>query len=116
LLYKYILSLFVDVRKSVPYNIAILKGVICMQRMTNPTQARKDLYKIIKSVNENSTPIEINGRTEEDSAVIMSAKDYKSLQETLYLANDGTLDKVHKAMKDDSGDIDITNGVDWNNI
>lgn len=87
-----------------------------MERMVNPTQARKDFYKIIKSVNENSTPIEINGRTEDDSAVIMSARDYKSWQETLYLANDGTLDKVHKAMKSDSGEIDITNGVDWDNI
>lgn len=84
--------------------------------MTNPSQARKDLYKIIKSVNENSIPIEINGRTENDSAVIMSAKDYKSLQETLYLMSDGTLDKVHRAMKDNSGYIDITNGVDWNEI
>lgn len=87
-----------------------------MQRMTNPTQARKDFYKIIKSVNENSTPIEINGRTEDDSAVIMSAKDYRSLQETLYLMNDGTLNKIHKAIADDSGETDITNGVDWDKI
>ncbi|CAM3218522.1 type II toxin-antitoxin system Phd/YefM family antitoxin [Lactiplantibacillus plajomi] len=87
-----------------------------MQRMTNPTQARKDLYKIIKAVNEDSTPIEINGRTEDDSAVIMSAKDYRALQETLYLMNDGTLSKVHRAMKDDSGETDITNGVDWDKI
>lgn len=87
-----------------------------MQRMVNPTQARKDFYKIIKSVNEDSTPIEINGRSEEDSAVIMSSKDYRALQETLYLMHDGTLDKVHKAVKDDSGDLDITNGVDWDKI
>ncbi|CAJ1179101.1 hypothetical protein FD33_GL002429 [Companilactobacillus paralimentarius DSM 13238 = JCM 10415] len=87
-----------------------------MQRMVNPTQARKDFYKIIKSVNEDSTPIEINGRSEDDSAVIMSSRDYKALQETLYLMNDGTLNKVHKAVNDDSGDMDITNGVDWDRI
>ena len=87
-----------------------------MQRTVNPTQARKDFYKIIKSVDEDSTPIEINGRSEEDSAVIMSSKDYRALQETLYLMHDGTLDKVHKAAKDDSGDLDITNGVDWDKI
>lgn len=86
-----------------------------MKRMTNPIQAKKDFYKIIKFVNENSTPVEINGRTENESAVIMSAKDYKSLQETLYLMNDGTLNKVHKAI-DDSDEIDITNGVDWNKL
>ncbi|WP_368791026.1 type II toxin-antitoxin system Phd/YefM family antitoxin [Companilactobacillus farciminis] len=55
-----------------------------MRRMTNPIQAKKEFYKIIKFLNENSTPVEINGRTENESAVIMSAKDYKSLQETLY--------------------------------
>lgn len=87
-----------------------------MQRMVNPTQARKDFYKIIKSVNEDSTPIEINGRSEDDSAVIMSSRDYKALQETLYLMNDGTLNKVNKAVNDDSGDMDITNGVDWDRI
>ena len=86
-----------------------------MQRMTNPIQAKKDFYKIIKFVNENSTPVEINGKTENESAVIMSAKDYRSLQETLYLMNDGTLNKVHRVI-DDSDEIDITNGVDWNKL
>lgn len=84
-----------------------------MRRMTNPIQAKKEFYKIIKFVNENSIPVEINGRTENESAVIMSAKDYRSLQETLYLMNDGTLNKVHRVI-DDSDEIDITNGVDWN--
>ncbi|WP_246013782.1 type II toxin-antitoxin system Phd/YefM family antitoxin [Companilactobacillus suantsaicola] len=87
-----------------------------MQRTLNPTQARKDFYKIIKSVNDDSTPIEINGRTENDSAVLMSVKDYRAIQETLYLMNDGTLDKVHRAEKDDSGFTDITNGVHWDEI
>ena len=83
--------------------------------MTNPIQAKKEFYKIIKFVNENSIPVEINGRTENESAVIMSAKDYKSLQETLYLMNDGTLNRV-RGVIDDSDEIDITNGVDWNKL
>lgn len=87
-----------------------------MKKIVSPVQARKDLYKIIKSVNEDSTPIKINGESEEDSAVIMSFKDYEALQETLYLINDRTLDKVHKVAKDDSGDFDVTAGVDWNKI
>ena len=90
-------------------------GNHAMKRMTNPIQAKKDFYKIIKFVNENSTPVEINGRTENESAVIMSAKDYKSLQETLYLMNDGTLNRV-RGVIDDSDEIDITNGVDWNKL
>lgn len=87
-----------------------------MTKMVNPAQAKKDLYKIIKSVNENSTTIEINGRTEDESAVIMSAKYYRSLQETLYLLNTGALDKVRERMRDDSGYTDITNGVDWDKL
>ncbi|ATO47587.1 hypothetical protein LF20184_06745 [Companilactobacillus farciminis KCTC 3681 = DSM 20184] len=83
--------------------------------MTNPIQAKKDFYKIIKFVNEPPTPVEINGRTEDESAVIMSAKDYKSLQETLYLMNDGTLNKVHTVI-DNSDEIDITNDADWNKL
>lgn len=86
-----------------------------MRRMTNPIQAKKEFYKIIKFVNENSIPIEINGRIENESAVIMSAKDNKSLQETLYLMNDGTLNRV-RGVIDDSDEIDITNGVDWNKL
>ncbi|MCV3763521.1 type II toxin-antitoxin system Phd/YefM family antitoxin [Companilactobacillus farciminis] len=86
-----------------------------MRRMTNPIQAKKEFYKIIKFVNETSTPVEINGRTENESAVIMSAKDYRSFQETLYLMNDGTLNKVHK-VSDDSDEIDITNSIDWDKI
>lgn len=86
-----------------------------MRRMTNPIQAKKEFYKIIKFVNENSIPVEINDRTENESAVIMSAKDYKSLQETLYLMNDGTLNRV-RGVIDDSDEIDITNGVDWNKL
>ena len=83
--------------------------------MTNPIQAKKDFYKIIKFVNKNSTPVEINGRIENESAVIISAKDYKSLQETLYLMNEGTPNRVREVI-DDSDEIDITNGVDWNKL
>jgi len=84
--------------------------------MTNLSQARKNLYNIIESVNKNSKPIEIIGPTPEESAVIMSLKDYRSFKETMYLLNDGTLNKVHQNMTDNSEGIDITNGVDWDSI
>lgn len=38
------------------------------------------------------------------------------IQATLYLMNDGTLDKVHKAEENDSGFIDITDGVNWDEV
>lgn len=81
-----------------------------------PTQLRNNIYKSIRAVNENSVPIEINGKTDQDSAVLMSKKDYESLKETIYLTNTGTLKKVHERENDDSGFTDITNGVDWDNL
>jgi len=84
--------------------------------MTNLSQARKNLYNIIESVNKNSIPIEIIGPTPDESAVIMSLKDYRSFKETMYLLNDGILNKVHQNMTDNSEEIDITNGVDWDSI
>jgi len=46
-------------------------------------QAQNELCKLIQMVNEKSIPIEIRGKTEADSVVIMSAKCYKAMQEQL---------------------------------
>lgn len=79
-------------------------------------QAKSNVCSINESVNKDSTPIEIIGPTPDESAVIMSLKDYRSFKETMYLLNDGTLNKVHQNMTDNSEEIDITNGVDWDSI
>ncbi|WP_338214362.1 hypothetical protein [Companilactobacillus muriivasis] len=52
----------------------------------------------------------------DESAVIMSLKDYRSFKETLYLLNDGTLNKVHQNMTDNAKEMDITGGIDWDKI
>lgn len=87
-----------------------------MKKVISPNEARENLFEIIKSVNENSTPIEINGPTENKSAVIMSVKEYNAIKETLYLLNNGTLDQIHKRMHDKSGFTDISNGINWDKI
>lgn len=50
----------------------------------NATNARKNFYKLLQEVNDNSTPITItnsNGK----NAVLMSEEDYEAIAETLYL-------------------------------
>lgn len=82
----------------------------------NKYKAKNNFYSILKTINENSEPIEIIGDSEEDSAVIISKSEFKSIQESLYLINDGTLNKIQLVLNDDSGEIDITDGIDWENI
>ncbi|KRM18534.1 hypothetical protein FD31_GL000014 [Companilactobacillus nantensis DSM 16982] len=78
--------------------------------------AQQNLLEIIKVVNQTDTSMEILDSLGSSQAVIMSVKEYRAIPETLYLMNDGTLNKVHKAMQDKSGEIDLTNGIDWNKI
>jgi len=49
----------------------------------NVTNARKDLYRIVDTVNETHEPIEITGKNH--SAVLVGKDDWRSIQETLYL-------------------------------
>lgn len=49
----------------------------------NATKARTNLYQIIKSVDENNEPVIITGK--ENNAVLISEKDWRALEETVYL-------------------------------
>ncbi|MCP4177471.1 MAG: type II toxin-antitoxin system Phd/YefM family antitoxin [bacterium] len=49
----------------------------------NITNARKDLYRIVESVNLSHEPVHITGKN--SSAVLIGEDDWKSIQETLYL-------------------------------
>ncbi len=51
----------------------------------NITNARKDLYKIVESVNESHEPIHITGK--KSSAVLVGEDDWKSIEEMLYLSS-----------------------------
>jgi prevent-host-death family protein len=51
----------------------------------NITNARKDLYKIVRQVVESHEPIHITGK--QGDAVIISVEDWKNIQETLYLTS-----------------------------
>ncbi|WP_128375835.1 type II toxin-antitoxin system Phd/YefM family antitoxin [Streptomyces cavernae] len=47
------------------------------------SEARRDLFPLIKRVNDDHTPIRISSKG--GDAVLMSADDYESWQETIYL-------------------------------
>ncbi len=47
------------------------------------TRARQDLYRLIDEVTASSEPIQITGRR--GDAVLISAADWESIEETLYL-------------------------------
>lgn len=47
------------------------------------SEARRDLFPLLKQVNEDHTPVRISSKG--GDAVLMSADDYASWQETVYL-------------------------------
>lgn len=91
-----------------------MRGVILMQ-ITTPTNARKDLYALLRSVNSTHEPIIISGKDEESGAVLLSLKDWNSIQETLYLESTGVMDKVRAREKDSSGFTNVDD-INWDNL
>ena len=49
----------------------------------NATKARTNFFQVIRQVNENNEPVVITGK--ENNAVLISEKDWRALEETLYL-------------------------------
>jgi antitoxin YefM len=47
------------------------------------SEARRDLFPLLKKVNDDHTPVRISSKG--GDAVLMSAEDYESWQETVYL-------------------------------
>ncbi|UXV38748.1 type II toxin-antitoxin system Phd/YefM family antitoxin [Staphylococcus simulans] len=80
-----------------------------------PTNARKEFYELLKHVNVNHEPVIISGSKSENNAVIVSQKDWDSIQETLYLESVGVMDKVREREKDSSSYTNIDD-LDWSNL
>lgn len=71
--------------------------------MTNitVTNARKDLYKLIDQVQESHEPIVITGKR--GSGVLISAEDFATIQETLYLQSmPGMTESIVEGMQTDA--------------
>lgn len=78
----------------------------------NPSNARKNFYELLKSVNRDHKEIQIISEVSGNNAVLISLEDWQSIQETLLLEQTGVLDQVRKREKDDSGFTNIDE-IDW---
>lgn len=76
----------------------------------NITNARKDLYKIVESVNETHEPVCITGKN--SSAILIGEEDWRSIQETLYLTSiPGMRESIKEGM--DTKVEDLSDDLDW---
>lgn len=76
----------------------------------NITNARKDLYRIVESVNLSHEPVHITGKN--SSAVLIGEDDWKSIEETLYLMSlPGMRESIIEGMKTPIEELDSE--LDW---
>jgi len=79
-----------------------------------PTNARKNLYGLIKHVVSDSQPVEISNTTnEQESVVVISKSDWNAIQETLYLQNVGVLDRIKQFEEEETEEL---GEIDWDTL
>lgn len=86
-----------------------------MEALT-PTTTRKNLFKIIEKVNEDSQPVLItpaNGEKDK-SAVLVSQSDWDSIEETLGLIKGGLISTL--ADRENASYVELANGIDWGKV
>ncbi|EPM6858979.1 type II toxin-antitoxin system Phd/YefM family antitoxin [Enterococcus faecalis] len=82
--------------------------------VVTPTNARKNLYGIIKNVINDSQPVEISSaKDENESVVVVSKADWNAIQETLYLQQVGVLDEIKKNEYEETEEL---GEIDWNTL
>ena len=65
----------------------------------NITNARKNLYKLVENLSDTHEPVHITGKNQ--SAVLVSEDDWRSIEETLYLlAIPGMRNSIIKGMNE----------------
>ena len=76
----------------------------------NITNARKDLYRIVESVNLSHEPVHITGKN--SSAVLIGEDDWKSIEETLFLMSlPGMRESIIDGMKTPIDEL--SEDLDW---
>ena len=69
------------------------------------TQARKDIYNLLESVEEDHQPVQITGKR--TNAVLVSESDWLAMQETLYLLSiPGMRESIRKGLDTKLDDCD----------
>ncbi|MBE1555222.1 type II toxin-antitoxin system Phd/YefM family antitoxin [Sporosarcina limicola] len=79
----------------------------------NATNARKDLFNLIRETNESSTPIEINSKN--GDAILVSKSDWESIHETLYIYS--VPDLTESILQDEASDEYIdSKDIKWDTL
>ena len=87
-----------------------------MDQIYTPTEARKNIFKILKGVNKNNEPVIIKSqKSNEKGAVVIGEDDWNAIQETLFLVNNGVDKQIKDREQDDSGFTDVDD-IDWDNL
>ena len=74
------------------------------------TQARKEIYRLLDEASDTHKPIQITGKR--SNAVLISEGDWRSIQETLYLASiPGMQESIIKGMETPLKETDEE--LDW---
>lgn len=64
------------------------------------SEFQQNLPKYMKQVNENSEALIVTGNNIDDTVVVLSRKDYNSIQETLrVISNDYVMNKIRRGDK-----------------
>ncbi|MDR0899492.1 MAG: type II toxin-antitoxin system prevent-host-death family antitoxin [Lactobacillaceae bacterium] len=83
-----------------------------MQNSFTPTNARKNFFGLLKEVATTHKPITIQQKDPALDAVIINKEDFEAIEETLYLAQTGTLRVVQEREKEESVDFETM----WNDL
>ena len=76
------------------------------------TEARANLYNLIARTNETSMPIQITSKR--GDAVLVSAADWRAIQETLYLSSvPGLVESVKEGMEAPESELIPADEVEW---
>ena len=76
----------------------------------NITNARKNLYRIVESVNETHEPVEITGKN--GNAMLVGEEDWRNINETLFLtAIPGMRESILQGMNEPVSEM--SDELDW---
>ena len=78
-----------------------------MDNVITPTQGRKEFFKLIKKVNDDKQPVMVKPtKAGEKGAVVVGEDDWKAIQETLFLVNQGVDKQIKERENDEDEDFD----------
>ena len=84
-----------------------------MDNVVTPTQGRKEFFKLIKKVNDDKQPIMLKPTKDgEKGAVVVGEDDWKAIQKTLFLINQGVDKQIKERENDEDEDFDKV----WNEL